>query len=516
MRLDIHSQREIARLRHYDSRLSNARVAKAVGASPTTVGIMIKKVDACPASWEMLAVLDDNDFRKLLNTSDRSVAQTKLHPDWEWVHEQMQLPDATLSELWKDWREANPGGIGQSRFCELYADWIGSREVGMRRAHQPGGKLFVDFAGRTVEIRDREGGPSLLAKVFVAVLGYSNWTFVLAVPSEATGSWVHCHVKCFEAMGGVPEWVIPDNLKAAVLYRTRDGEIILNRAYRDMLAHYNTATLPAPPRKPKGKPKAEVGVQIVQRWVLFRLRNQVFFSIAELNEAIRPLMAVLNARPFRKMDGNRIDRFVETERHALKALPDRPYEFREWRYNAVVEDDHHVTFDRNSYSVPFTKIRHLVDVRANANVVEIFCDNIRVATHPRLHGRGKASTLMEHRPAHHIVVLEGEPDMLIRWARSIGPSTEQLIRFHVEDRADATNGVKAARKIRALVRDNGDIVERFEQVSAYAMRHSMTAVRHIKSILKSRREQGDSPMPAKSIGAHENIRGANYFAGDAQ
>jgi transposase len=516
MRLQVHLQREIARLHHYDPTLSNARIAKAVGASPTTVGIMMKKVKACPASWEALAALDDNDFRKLLETADRTIAQTKPHPNWSWVHEQMQLPDATLSEIWKDWRETNPAGIGQSRFCELYAEWVGSREISMRQAHQPGNKLFVDFAGRKVEIRDREGGPSLLAKIFVAVLGYSNWTFVLAVPSESTGNWVQCHVECFGAMGGVPEWVVPDNLKAAVLSRTHDGEIILNRAYRDMLGHYDTAAMPAPPRKPKGKSKAEVGVQIVQRWVLFKLRNRVFFSIAELNEAIRPLVAALNERAFRKMDGNRIQRFVETEKEALKPLPDRPYEYREWRYNALVEDDHHINFDRNSYSVPFTKARHLVDIRANANVVEIYCDNIRVAVHPRLTGRGKASTLPEHRPAHHIAVLEGEPEMLIRWARTLGPCAEQLIRYHVEERADVTNGVKAARKIRSMVRDNGDINERFEQISAYALRHNMMAVRHIESILKSGRDRGETPLPPKSIGAHENIRGASYFGGDGQ
>lgn len=513
MRLQVHLQREIARLHHYDTRLSNAKIAQAVGVSPTTVSVMRSKVKSCREPWETLSCLEDADFRRLLGTDDQTITQSKPHPDWSWVHEQMQLPDNTLSEIWADWRESEPNGIGQSRFCELYAEWVGSLRITMRMPHLPGQKLFVDFAGRTVEIRDREGGPPQFAKLFVGVLGYSNWTYIRAVASETVPDWIDCHVRCFEAMGGVPEYVVPDNLKSAVLGRDADGNVRLNRSYKDALEHYGTAALPASPRKPKGKSKAEVGVQIVQR-LLYRLRHHVFFSLADLNQALQGLADWLNKRSFKTMDGSRTQRFTDVEAAALKALPETPYTFRAWQYGALVKNDHHVQFERNDYSVPHTKVGHRVDVRASTQTVEIFSDNVRIATHPRLSGRGKASTLIEHRPLRHIAVLEGEPEMLLRWAHSVGPMTEQMIRYHLQERGDVTNGTRAANAIRNLARDHGDI--RIEEVCTYANRLNLTALTQIKNILKKDRDRSNRGEGTRPVIHHENIRGGAYYDGAAQ
>ena len=211
----------------------------------------------------------------------------------------------------------------------------------------PGEKLFVDFAGRTVEIRDRSGGPSIYAQIFVAVLGYSNLTYLQAVASQKTPDWVRCHVDCFAAMGGVPAWVVPDNLKAAVWRREKD-RVVINPAYRECLQHYNTAALPARVRKAKDKAKAEVGVQIAQRWVLFALRDRTFFSLDELNDALRRLVVTLNAHPFKKMSGSRIERFEKTERSTLKRLPPIPFELCDWRYGVRAGDDYHVEHARAS------------------------------------------------------------------------------------------------------------------------------------------------------------------------
>lgn len=268
MRLPVHLQREIARLHYYDTSQSNRAIGRALGLSANTVRSMRHALKNHRAPWADLQSLDDDAWCAALGTGDHTIAKRKESPDWASVHAEMQRPDATLEQLWQEWRAQCPTGIGYSQFTDRYRCWTKSLHVVMRRVHRPGEKLFVDFAGRTMEIKDRNGGPSTCAQIFVAVLGYSNQTYLQAVASQTTADWVKCHVDCFSALGGAPEWVVPDNLKAAVWRREKD-RVVINPAYRECLRHYDTAALPTGARKPKHKAKAEVGVQIAQRWVLF-------------------------------------------------------------------------------------------------------------------------------------------------------------------------------------------------------------------------------------------------------
>lgn len=306
--------------------------------------------------------LEDVAWMSALGTQDRSIAVRKQAPDWQWVHEEMKRPSATLEALWREWRETCPDGIAYTQFSTLYRHWKKGLNLVMRQTHAPADKLFVDFAGQTVEIRDPDGGPSMFAQIFVAVLGYSNMTYVQATASQTTHDWIQCHVNCFDALGGAPQWVVCDNLKAGVISRQRD-RIVINPAYQDSLRHYRTAAAPARPRRPRDKGKAEVGVQIVQRWTLFSLRDRVFFSLAELNAEIRQLTARLNDHPFRGRAGTRRQLFEEHERAELKPLPAMPYELCDWRYNVKVGADYHVQHRDSNYSVPFQLAHQRVDLR---------------------------------------------------------------------------------------------------------------------------------------------------------
>lgn len=512
MRLPINLQREIARLHFHDPKQSNRAIARCVGVSPNSV-IALRALLTTKILPRSLLALDDDAWTAALGNEDRGVARRKEAPNWSWVHEQMQRQDATLEALWREWRSVCPEGIGYSQFTEGYRNWTKQQHVVMRRIHVPGDKLFVDFAGSTVTVRSRDGKASVEAQIFVAVLGYSNYIFLHAVPSQSTADWLECHAACFADLGGVPKWVVPDNLKAAVLRREND-RIVLNPAYRDCLAHFGTAAQPTGVRKPKHKSKAEVGVQIGQRLVLFGIRDSDFFSFAELNAELRRRTAVVNARPFKKMSGSRLQRFQEVELAALQPLPQTPFEMSDWRYGVRVGDDYHVEHQRSFYSTPAALRGERVDLRITASTLEIMSRGRRVALHLLSATEGSVATLAEHRPVAHTRVLEGEPRSLMVWAEAAGPSTLKMIQHHLQDRADLTNGLRAARRMRDMARVHGN--ERFEQVCAYALPLNITALRSIESILRRSPDKGGCKADSTSARpSHENIRGASYFGGVA-
>lgn len=508
MRLSVRLQREIARLHFYEPGQSNRAIAHSVGVSPSTVAPMRAKLIGQPLDWHALSELDDEAWRTALDTHDRSIAVRKPAPDWAWVHEEMKRPDATLEQLWREWRQSCPDGIAYTQFSLGYRVWTRNLHVVMRKVHRPGEKLFVDFAGRTVEIRSADGAPSTFAQIFVAVLGYSNYSFVYAVPSQTTPDWVQCHVQCFEFLGGAPAWVVSDNLKAAVWRRERD-RVVLNPTYRSCLQHYETAAAPTRSRRPKDKAKAEVGVQIVQRWMLFRLRNRVFFSVDELNQELRGLTQELNAHPFKRLPGCRRDRFEQGERALLKPLPRDRFEHCDWRYDVRVGADHHVEHGRCFYSVPSYLSGQRVDLRSTTQLLEVFRGGRRVALHALIDRPGEISTVPEHRPLAHQRVLGGEPLALQAWSEEVGPHAARMIRYHLEDRSDPINGLSAARKMRDLARTYG--IERFEAVCAYALPLNMMSLRNVTSILSTQADLRPRPAPTTPRPLHQNLRGADYF-----
>jgi transposase len=507
LRLPIHAQREVARLHFYDPNQSSRAIGRIAGVSTNSV-IALRSLLATRDIPQNLFDLDDDAWTAALGNEDKGVAQRKEAPDWNWVYEQMQRPDATLEALWREWREVCPDGIGYSQFTDGFRRWTKQQHIVFRRVHIPGEKLFVDFAGTTVTVRSPEGGPSVEAQIFVAALGFSNYTFVYAVPAQTVPYWLECHEECFAYLGGVPKWVVPDNLKAAVI-RRGPSEVVLNQAYRELLTHYGTAALPTGSRKPKEKSKVEVSVQIVQRLVLFGIRDMDFFSMAELQAELRRRTALVNARLFKKMSGSRLQRFEETEHAALQPLPQTPYERCVWRHGVRVGDDYHVEHERSFYSTPSALRGEKVDLRITGATIEIMCRSRRVALHALATVEGSVVTTPEHRPVAHTRVLEGEPKALIAWAESVGPNTMKMIRHHLQDRADLTNGLKAAKRMREMARIHGG--DRFEEVCAYALPLNITALRSIESIVK---KSPDKAAPAVSSAArptHVNVRGARYF-----
>lgn len=511
MRIPVHMQRDVARL-HFHALQSSRAISRATGVSANSVATLRQSLKASGKTWSELSALDDDEWQKILRTENRSIAKRKEEPVWAAIHEQMLRPDATREQLWQEWKADHPNGISYSQFTASYRVWLGQQRVVMRQVHRPGDKMFADFAGRTVEIRGAQGEESRYANLFVAAMGCSSYCYLELVWNQTTACWVEAHANAFTFYGGAPNWVVSDNLKAAVWRRERD-QIVINPTYKECLKHYGSAPLPTKPRSPKQNAKAEASVQIAQRWVLFALRDRVFFSLEEANEEIRLLNQALNNRPFKKKEGCRLSRFEALDAPALRPLPATRYEIADWRYGVRVGDDYLVEHEKRFYSVPWQHRGEAVDLRYSVNALEIFRRNRRLVTHALLANPGDIRRLEEHMPAAHLRVLEGEPHAMLAWAKSVGASAEKMFNHHLVKRDDLTNGVKAARRMRELARLHGNV--RFDEVCTYALALNITALRSVESIIKKNADlQARQKDPKGDFAArptHPDVRGAEYF-----
>jgi transposase len=437
-------------------------------------------------------------------------------PDWEYVHRELSRKGVTLLLLWQEYQEQNPKAFRYSRYCELYQDWRKASEPRMRQVHKAGEKLFVDYAGQCASVVDRTTGEVREAQVFVAALGASNYTFVEATWTQDLGDWTGSHVRAFEYFGGVTELVIPDNIKTGITsacYYDPD----INRTYLEMARHYNTVILPARVRKSRDKAIVENAVQQAERWALAPLRNRTFFSLQDLNAAIRERLDALNERPGQGLPASRRELFETIEKPALRLLPDQRYEIAEWR-KARVHVDYHVQVDYHYYSVPFKLIRKQVEVRLTATTVELFLRNERVASHRRSHKRYAYSTLPEHMPPGHQAYAARDAQKLLRRGRLVGAAAEELMQKILDSRPHPEQGYRACLGILRLakIHQHG----RVERAAQRALRTGALSYRSLQAILINRLE--DAPLPEHAAelstqGApdaplrHANIRGADYY-----
>ncbi len=426
-------------------------------------------------------------------------------PDFAYLHAELKRPGVTRLLLWQEYKAAMPDGWQCSVFCDQYRRWLGSQNVVLRQNHIPGDKMFVDYAGQTVPIVDASSGEEVAAQVFVAVLGASSYTYAEATWTQTLPDWLGSHVRALEDFGGVPGAAVPDNLKSGVSKAHR-YDPALNPAYQDFAEHYGLAILPARVRKPRDKAKVEVGVQVVERWILVRLRNLTFFSLGEVNAAIRGLVADLNRRPFKKREGSRASVFAEIERPALKPLPATAYEFAIWK-KAKVHLDYHVEVERSYYSVPYALIGKTVEARLTARGIEIFHRQKLVARHLRSCVRGQFVTLAAHRPERHSAVIDLTHERLMQRALAIGPATAEVLAQQMHRRVHPEESLRASLGILRLARDFSP--EALERTAVRAVALRTFSYRALRTLISTPAPTG--PGQAVLVLEHENVRGGKYF-----
>lgn len=501
--------KEVLRL-SWGCALSNRKVARSCSTTHGTVAEYVRRARRAGLSWPLPEDLDDARLEELLwpppvliSTEERPL------PDWSVVDRELRGKGVTLFLLWQEHKERHPEGYQYSRFCDLYRAWCGKLDLVMRQSHRAGEKMFVDYCGQTVPVVDRSRGRVREAQIFVAVLGASNYSYAEATWGQSMPEWISSHVRAFSYFGGVPEVVIPDNLKSAITKACR-YEPDLNPTYQELATYYGTAVIPARVRKPRDKAKVEVGVQVVERWILARLRHRRFFSLAELNEAIGDLLVQLNRRPFKKLPGCRKDLYRRLERPALRPLPAVAYEYAEWK-KARVNIDYHIEVDRHYYSVPYQLVGKQVDVRVTERTVECFYKSKRVASHIRSHLGGRHSTVRDHMPEPHRQYLDWTPQRLVRWAQKTGAATAKLVESILASRPHPQQGYRSCLGIMRLGKTYGS--DRLEAACQRALAIGATTYKSIQSILKTGLDQ--RPLPARSAAPdpikHTNIRGPGYY-----
>jgi len=498
---------DILRLR--EAGLSIRQIASSLRLGRTGVANTLARAKAAGITWPLPEDLDERALHERLYGAANSASSERPLPDWGWAHKELKRKGVTLMLLWEEYQAVHPDGYRYSRFCELYRTWRQKLDVTMRQDHKAGEKLFVDYAGQTMEVIDPETGETREAQIFVATLGASNYTYVEATWTQSLEDWTGSHRRAFEFFGGVPEIVVPDNLKSGVT-KPDFYEPDLNPTYQDLAAHYGVAVIPARVSKPRDKAKVESGVQVAERWILARLRDHRFFSLHELGAAIAEQLAAYNERPFQKLEGSRRSLFEAIEQPVLRALPGNGYVFARWK-KARVHMDYHVEIEGHYYSVPYQYVREQIDVRIAELTVECFFRGKRIASHARSLRRGRHSTIKAHMPPKHRHYAEWTPERLIEWAAKTGPNTRMLIEGVIASRARPEHGYRACLGILRLGEAHG--AERLEAAAKRALDAGALSYRSMASILKKGIESNAlAPNALEKPTRHTNLRGAAYYS----
>ena len=489
---------------------SRRQIANSCGLARSTVAEYLRRTEAAGLSWPLPGEIDDAELeRKLFPPAVAISAEQRAMPDWSVVNREFKRKGVTLQLLWDEHKAANPKGFQYSWFCDSYRHWLGKVDVVMRQDHRAGEKLFVDYAGQTAPLIDRATGEVLEAQIFVAVLGASNYTYAEATLTQRLPDWIGSHVRAFNYFGSLPAIVVPDNIKSGVHLAHR-YEPELNPTYAEMGQHYGVAIIPTRSAKPRDKAKVEAGVLVVERWILARLRNRQFFSLAELNAAIAELLEDLNRRPFKKLPGCRKSLFETLDRPAMQPLPASAYEYAEWK-KVRVNIDYHVAIDKHYYSVPYQLVKQQLEARVTSNTVELLHKGKRIASHRRSYQPGRHTTVNEHMPKAHREYAEWTPERLVRWAADTGPATAKLVEAILSSRPHPQHGFRACLGIMRLGKHY--TTPRLEAASRRALAIGSCSYKSVESILKNGLDR--KPLPSTTLDTpaieHDNLRGSDYY-----
>ena len=509
--------REILRLASLG--ISQQSIADSSGVLKKTVNRVLKRARELNITWP----LEENETEavlaeKLFPATPKSVASNKRMPDFDYIQKELLRNGVNKKLLWTEYLEecrlAGDEPLMYSQFCYHIQQDEQKRHATMHIGRKPGEQIEVDWAGDPAKITDSDTGEIINAYLFVGVMTYSQYPYVEAFINEKQKAWITAHVHMYEYFGGVTRILVPDNCKTAVIHNKSWYDQQVNAVYHEMAEHYNTAIIPARVRAPKDKPNAEGSVGNISTWITAALRNEQFFSLAELNTAIRKKLYEFSRRPFQKKEGSRYEIFRDEELPLLAKLPATPYELAEWK-TATVQFNYHISVDGMLYSVPYEFIKHKVDVRVTETTIEIFYNHNRIASHRRLHGRkGQYSTVTEHMPEDHQKYLEWNGDRFRKWAERIGTNTSKVIHALLASQRVEQQSYRSCMGLLKLADKYS--VDRLEAACAKALTYTATpSYKSIKNILAASKDNGISDLsddkPAKAQNKHALTRGADYY-----
>ncbi len=506
--------REILRLKHLG--FSERNIALSVPCSRNTVAKVLKKAKEMEISWPLSKGTTDADLEKKLSTNEPS-ASVKRMPDYTYIHRELMKNGVTRKLLWteymEDCRQIGESPLMYSQFCYYIQQEENKRRATMHINRKPGEQVEVDWAGDTAKLVDPYTGEVTEAHIFVGVMTFSQYAYVEAFADEKQPSWIQAHIHMYEYFGGVAKILVPDNCKTAVIHNKGWNDQRINAIYHEMAEHYGTAIIPARVRRPKDKPNAEGSVGNISTWIIAALRNEQFFTLSELNEAIKEKLEDFNHRPFQKKAGSRHELFHDEELPLLAPLPATRYELAEWKH-ATVQFNYHISCDGMLYSIPYEYIGKKVDVRVTGSIIEVFYGQDRIASHKRLYGRkGQYCTKLEHMPKDHQQYLEWNSDRFRKWAGRIGENTAKVIDAILRSKRVEQQSYKSCMGLLKLADKYSSIrlEEACKKALSYTQSPSYKSVSGILDALKeSPSKNNDSQMDIPN-NAHGITRGASYY-----
>ena len=512
-RTTMRKLRDVLRLR-LQAGLSIRAISRSAKLSIGGVQKLISRAEALKLSWPLPADLDDTRLAGLFYPgADTGAAPRREAPDWAAVHEELTRPHVTRQLVWEEYTHQYPNRCySYSQFCDRYRHWLGQQQRTMRQVHKAGEKCFVDYGGDTASVIDATTGEVRPAQLFVAVLGASDYTFAEATWTQSLPDWLGSHTRAMTFFGGVPALIVPDNLRSGVSKACRyDPDI--NPSYQQWAEHYRVAILPARPRKPRDKAKAEQGVLLVQRWILARLRHHRCFSLDELNRHIATLLEDLNNRPFKRKPGSRRAAFEALDKPALQPLPPQPYQYVHIK-PVTVHIDYHVQYQQHYYSVPHQYVGEKLALHASDTLIELYFRQRCIAAHPRRDAPG-FSTHPAHMPERHRAQQQWSPERLTRWATQLGPDVHDWVSRQLKRRTHPEQAYRVCLGLLQLSKRYP--ATRLNAACQRANQAGLVRLKQIQHLLETNQDQlpgltgQDTALPNPLPQDHENLRGPQHF-----
>lgn len=511
-RIEMRKIRELLRLK-FEQNISARKAATIVGIGKTAASQYVSGFKSSGLSYTNVATMPDSDLLNAINAKKESENPRfkELSKQFPYFEKELKRTGVTLQLLWREYMESQSGCYGYSQFCHHYYHWRKETKVSMRMEHKAGDKMFVDFTGKKLSIVDAKTGEIQELEVFVAVLGSSQLSYIEAVPSQKKADWIGVNQNALHFYKGVPNAIVPDCLKSAVI-KANKYEPQINETYNDFAQHYQTVILPARALHPQDKSLAENFVRNAYTHIYAPLRNQTFFTIEELNTALWEQLDLYNRKKFQARDFSRQQLFDQVEKQQLKPLPSDSYELKTFN-ECKVQYNHHVYLkeDKHYYSVPFQLTGKKVLITYTSRNVEVFFKNSRIALHHRNRSIYGYTTKTEHRPQSHQFVSEWSPQRFIKWGRSISTEVEELITQLLESRQHPEQAYKSCMGLLSLSKkyDKEDYIKACKN----ALQLNLINYKFVKNTLETKAfnltnepgsEQGKLPN-------HQNIRGKEIY-----
>jgi transposase len=487
-------------------------ISRNVECSRNTVKKYIRLAAQKGYSFSDLGVKEDHELEKIFAdpvqvSKDRYHNLEELFP---WMTKELQRTGVTRWTLWGEYKSRYPDGYSYSHFCEYYKQWTESGQSTMHFEHEPGDKVYIDFTGKKLSIIDENTGEIKEVEVFVALLGYSQYTYVEALGSQKKEDFIEAVQNALHYFKGVPRAVVTDNLKAAVTKADR-YEPDVNETFLDLANHYGVAILPARSRKPRDKALVENAVSLVYQRIFAPLRNESFFSIDQLNYVIREQLDKHNQLSFLKEPISRRKKYERDELPLLRPLPQERYEIKHYKTVKVMKNCH-AQLDKCYYSVPFRYIGKTVKILYTTRHVSIFHTTDRIAFHERKSKPFSYSTHGEHLPSTHQFVSQWSPEKFLKWAEKIGPSVKAYIEQILGQKNYPEQSYRSCVGILSFEKKVGK--ERLINAIERASNYNVYNYKVIKNIIAGKLDKlaEDTTQARQScLPFHENIRGKENY-----